>query len=392
MYSYLLIFGNHPQLSLFEVKSVVQSLKISASVQLISSTVALLSVPEKINVEWWQNRLAGTIKIALVTDDVTADELLHALIKMCKPDKDRKFIFGISSYNLDKIKINDLGMKLKKHLVDSGIKTRFIVSRKKNLSSVIVSKNKLTSQGLEIILHGNANNKIMLASTLTVQDFSGFGQRDYNRPAVDAKNGLLPPKLARMMVNFSICQSDESLLDPFCGSGTVLQEALLMGYKKVFGSDISEKNLTNCRHNLEWLIKKNKTSYLSINNLSIKKADALRLSEVYSPESVGAVVCEPYLGPADKSNFIGQEKNIIKQLEEIYRAFILQATWVLKNGGRLVMVVPIINNQPLNYQPWLVDGFFIEVFPLALSLEQAKYSRPGQRVTRLIVVAEKNHC
>ena len=34
-----------------------------------------------------------------------------------------------------------------------------------------------------------------------MQDFEQWGARDYGRPSRDAVRGMLPPKLARMMVN-----------------------------------------------------------------------------------------------------------------------------------------------------------------------------------------------
>ena len=50
----------------------------------------------------------------------------------------------------------------------------------------------------------------------------------------------LHPKLARVLVNISAIKRDETLLDPFCGTGGILIEAGLIG-AKVIGSDIEEK-------------------------------------------------------------------------------------------------------------------------------------------------------
>ena len=46
------------------------------------------------------------------------------------------------------------------------------------------------------------------------------------------------------------------ILDPFCGSGTVLQEALLMGFTQVAGTDLSPKAITDTKENIAWIKEK----------------------------------------------------------------------------------------------------------------------------------------
>jgi tRNA (guanine10-N2)-dimethyltransferase len=69
------------------------------------------------------------------------------------------------------------------------------------------------------------------------------------------KNHLLPashptalhPKIARAMVNIA---RNEEILDPFCGSGGILIEALLAG-KKAHGIELDPKQATRARTNIE---------------------------------------------------------------------------------------------------------------------------------------------
>src|SRR6185503_10002944 len=104
----------------------------------------------------------------------------------------------------------------------------------------------------------------LLAQTLFVQDIEAYGARDQARPARDARVGMLPPKLAQIMLNLSagpLRASAEELarlrvLDPFCGTGVILQEALLMGYS-VLGTDIDERMVDYSRRNIKWLFQKN---------------------------------------------------------------------------------------------------------------------------------------
>src|SRR5690606_572214 len=137
---------------------------------------------------------------------------------------------------------------------------------------------------------------------------------DRQRPSVDAVSGVLPPKVARMLINIGNDTKKDSItfLDPFCGSGTILMEALLLGYDSV-GFDISVKAIEDSTKNLNWL----KQKYPVTTPVSLYQADS---SEV-KPKDLGLkpvdlIVTEGYLGPStfDQS----QLSVIIKELKELY--------------------------------------------------------------------------
>jgi len=60
----------------------------------------------------------------------------------------------------------------------------------------------------------------------------------------------LHPKIARCLVNLSEIKKDETLLDPFCGTGGIILEAGLTGIK-IIGSDIEEKMINGCKKTLD---------------------------------------------------------------------------------------------------------------------------------------------
>src|SRR5690606_11663784 len=108
------------------------------------------------------------------------------------------------------------------------------------------------------------------------------------RPMRDAYVGMLPPKLAQIMINLAHPQSGSTILDPFCGTGVVLQEAMLMRYA-VYGTDLSEKMVRYSRENLNWLQEKVLLSspwYLEVADATNQKWR----------QPVDAVICETYLG------------------------------------------------------------------------------------------------
>ena len=96
----------------------------------------------------------------------------------------------------------------------------------------------------------------LVAKVVHVQDVNWWSKKDYGRKKVDRKSGMLPPKVARIMVNLSQTPKDGVIYDPFCGSGTILVEALDSGFAAI-GSDISEKAVNDSVTNTNWF-KKNK--------------------------------------------------------------------------------------------------------------------------------------
>jgi tRNA G10 N-methylase Trm11 len=250
------------------------------------------------------------------------------------------------------------------------------VSREKALSAVIVKKEKVT----DFIILPNAIGK-----TCAVQEFEEYGKRDYGRPKSDALSGMLPPKLAKIMVNLSSCDKQETILDPFCGSGTLPMEAIALGYKNIISSDISDKAVSDTKLNMDWL-----TSELKLTdvNYQIHNLDVRKLSKKIKPSSIDAVATEPYLGPPIKGN--ESEKQIlktVKELEKLYISAFEEFKLVLKPGGKIVIVIP----------SWHIK----KVFKLDIEREIKKlgfnrkdsddlvYKREGQKVWRNITIWEK---
>ena len=109
--------------------------------------------------------------------------------------------------------------------------------------------------------------------------------------------GMLPPKLALMMYNMAIGKSQSilnkklnqpAILDPFCGTGVILQEAYLRG-AKIYGTDLNPKMVNYTQQNIAWLTKSQ--AY----KLHIQQGDATIHTWNYANE-LNAVICETYLG------------------------------------------------------------------------------------------------
>lgn len=95
------------------------------------------------------------------------------------------------------------------------------------------------------------SQNVYVGRALWSVDRSSFEKRK-NRYMPYFYPASLHPKYARALVNLSRVRPDESILDPFCGTGAVLVEAALIDLNPI-GSDISGKMIEGARKNLEHL-------------------------------------------------------------------------------------------------------------------------------------------
>lgn len=314
-----------------------------------SSETLLLETKKEQDVFNLMARLGGTIKIGVVLDIL--DQIEPKKIAENIPRvHGKKSYFGFSFYKIDdklssgefknkSQKIKNLAMEIKNIICDAGAAARWVTSKEKNLSSVIVEKNKLlTETGAELVfLIGK--EKIYLGKTLAVQEFENLSFRDYSRPARNMKVGLLPPKLAKVMINLANVKKSAAILDPFCGLATILGEASLMGYENLIGGDINAETLSGAKENLLWLAK---NYQLPIDNYQLLEYDARHLSKKLSPHSIDAIITEPYLGPPLQGNESPEKiQQIIKELSDLYLAAFREFKKILKPDGKIVIAFPV---------------------------------------------------
>ncbi len=390
------VLGNNRELSVAEIESVTGVHEFASR----EGDVLLLETEQ--TGPQLQDRLAGTIKVGSVVgemeewDKEACGELIAAMIDAGLP----RVEFGVSVYDAGdahrakelRKEAERLGLEIKSRVKESGRPVRLVTSREKTLSAVVVTTNKLLERGGEFVLIVT-KDKILIGQTEAVQDFEAWGERDFGRPARDAQSGMLPPKLARMMVNLSGADPIHStLLDPFCGSGTVLMEAILLGYKEVIGSDISEKAVADTRKNLEWIQEKfigtlvpsspDATKVAGNATLLVSPAQALSI-----PKPVDAIVTETYLGPAlhgrEHPEFLKQN---LSMLSELYRQSFGSLVNLVKPGGTAVVAFPVFQTKEGEQE--VATRKMME--SLGWKVERRlRYERAGQHVEREIFIMRK---
>lgn len=391
---YFFVLGTNTALSVAELAAVLDLKETS----LLASDFLVWETDVEINAENLMKRLGGTIKIGEIKEEVAEgndEKLLKTLTELAKikkyQSKEGKFNFGFSDYGKYQFNKQNLGLKLKKYFSQEEISSRFVISREKTLSSVVITQNKLIARGIEFILI-KEGNKILIGETLSVQPFKDLSRRDYGRPARDDQSGMLPPKLAQIMINLARVDNPESvIIDPFCGSGTILSEAMLMGYKHLFASDISPKAIDDTHKNISWI---RELYALKDINIKIQVKSVVNLSKFIKAGLAEAIITEPFLGP---QRGLIDFKAVSRNLEDLYSKAISEFNIVLKKGGRVVMIWPMFYGQkPItpNFEGFKMVNMIPENLRTSEFIKKHNrdailYGRPGQKVYREIVVLEK---
>ena len=314
--------------------------------------------------------LGGTIKIASFKAKVPTETIKEAFLKKSKSAQTQvvetivktdilknmaqtegKLLFGISVYTSDNnIKTAGggiqryIGSHLKEELTALGKNSSFMGlgkdRGKAQLSHVEVLKKEFVEKQAEVLLCIGKTDTLV-GITIAVHNPFEFQKRDVYKPNQRAIFGM-PPRLARMMVNLSACTSEKTLLDPFCGVGTILQEALLE-HATVVGVDVNSWCVKAATENLEWLEQEYR---LSDADFRVISGGVAHLAEKVGVESVDCIVTEPDLGPALKETPTKTyAQKIISKLHPLFMDFIEQSYQVLRPNGRLVIVTPYIRTR-----------------------------------------------
>jgi tRNA G10 N-methylase Trm11 len=336
------------------------------------------------------NQLGGSIKMSQEVATLEGQEIPAKFAEVLNQQKpEGKLHFGLNLFPEDNGFLDRVLKSTKKHLKPLGRNGRFL-NKKGNLSSAMIVKGGLMKDLTDYNLIENGQNWV-LTQTIAVQDFISYSLRDYEKPARLAKSGMLPPKLAQMMINFSGLVTGKSdfkektLYDPFCGSGTVLGEAAIKGMN-VIGSDISPEAIQAAKTNLAWFIEKGIAPPITS---QIFEHDAQTLTSKEVPNPPDIVVGESYLGPPLVKNINDDAiYNLQQELIPLYINFFKAIHPLLNEGTPLVMAFPIHHNgKEKKRLPYLIE----QILPIGYKLKRSlTYHRIGQAVGREILILERS--
>ena len=381
--------GRQPELGLAELQAVFHQ-----TPRLIGDRIASLDINVDLALTK-ANRLGSIIKLAETIDPnfVVSKTSLNELATKLFDGITSKITLGISYYNRGASRQSaiSLGKELKQVLQERAHSVRLVPSISATLSSATVLHNGLANNNpkkVELNVVGN-----LLSRTIFVQDIDAYTFRDRRRPRRDARNGMLPPKLAQTMVNLAVgtvkANSSQpiNVLDPFCGTGVILQEAALMGYQ-VYGTDLNPQMIDNTEINLNWL---NKTHHLNAKfKLTPGDATTFDWQAWTKPDVVNAVATETYLGkPYTSIPARAELQNNITNCNAIISKFLSNIAAQLPSGSGLCIGVPAwYIRDHIYHLPCLSQ---INQYGLVNQTIGANliYHRPGQIVGRELLVLQK---
>ncbi len=393
----LCILGRQPALGLAELESLFGA----AAVTPLGSSAAY--VASNIDAKTF-NRLGGTIKTARVIGELDGAgwPALESFAKKHLPKllslpTSGKLQLGLSAYDLpaSPAKIQSLGLTLKKILRTADRSVRLIPNQAPALSTAQVIHNHLTGRnGCEIVFYAAAGQTIV-GQTTNEQNINSYTLRDRQRPKRDSRVGMLPPKLAQIIVNLATgpdADSNSIVLDPFCGTGVVLQEALLMGYS-AYGTDLEPRMINYTQANLAWL---DQTFHTEVVNTHLDTGDATSYQWTHPFTNIAT---ESYLGqPLTTLPSPDKLQTIVHGCNLIISKFLRNIAAQCPAGTRLCVAVPAWQIGPNRFKTLpLTDPEIDQIGDLGynrIRFEHAEdanllYYRENQLVARQLLVLSK---
>lgn len=388
---YLFIIGRNKELSIAELESSLHGVRFLKNAEAVLYKGSLPSPPQE-----FLDKLGGTVEVIEIIEEGIAMNRIEASIidylkKICS-GRTGKCNFGLNviPWRKKSSTLKFLLPRIKKTLRALGIKANFMNKDFQNVSAVFAKKQGLAESGMNISIIDEGEGKFALGFSVALQNIDAYSKRDYGKPFRDANVGMLPPKLAQILVNLATHgamqggkeQAVKTILDPFCGTGTLLMEAMLMGFP-VVGCDSDARMVAGAQKNIEWLTKNFPAAAGTTHKVFQKNAAAIISQEVNAKSF--SIATEPHLGPP-LSDFPARAflEKLMEDLGALYLAFFKNlAAWV-PAGTPVVFIFPFWKNK--NERTLLSGKIMGKIEALGFKKNLSLfYDRPDQVVGREIV-------
>ncbi|MBI4022244.1 MAG: hypothetical protein HY372_02710 [Candidatus Andersenbacteria bacterium] len=389
---YVFFLGSHPDLSEAELMTTLRREGYVFTAHHRERQLLLLDMASELPANFI-DRVGGTLRIGRVLGTRERPWTAVAIQAAFTP-KSRKFSLGLSGMPAARVKLKSIGQELKSQLKRSGHAISFILPRRQDelLNAAQVLFNRLIEPPNAELVFIRTNDDFVLVATTHIQDIRAYTRRDRHAPHRDAAVGMLPPKVAQMMLNLVPAHTTRppTVYDPFCGTGTVILEGMLLGWQMI-GSDTSEGMVHNAIENAAW-------AQRAFPDQALLKPQIFR-HDVREPfpfkvrERCSAVVTEPYLGrplhrPLPRAQVVRQQV----KLADLYLKLFTHARQLFADEGWIVLALPAVREQGMADWTLMPQSFLDEVMRLGYRLVQLVstargtiiYSRPDALVGREI--------
>jgi tRNA G10 N-methylase Trm11 len=197
--------------------------------------------------------------------------------------------------------------------------------------------------------------------------------RDMNKP-IRREALAISPRLSKILINLSGAKPFDRLLDPFCGIGGILSEALIKKIN-VYGIDKESQATHDAEQNLKWLTQEYKiqTKYTIENNDS-RRAPDLQFSAIATETPLGKLLTKK---PSEN-----QAKQIIQNFEAYMVPILKRLKKIKKPSAKIALTFPVIRNSHVNAQK------IAERSGLKIYIQPILESREDQFISRDILVLQ----
>lgn len=414
MSSYCAYLGHQPHLSLAELSSVLPECTPERQV----GFATVFSTHEELDGPFLR-MLGGTWLLAKQiarAPDANLKDVPKLLTQQLRSARG-KVTFSIRGEGIAPRDIAGLYRACKEEVKKLGRPVRYVGNERKPAATALLRDEGLVDpegehgkSGCEIVIL-KQDNFLWIGRTVAAQDPDAYTKRDMDKPVRDTRAGMLPPKLAQMLINYGAWLvrgpkgMDKKLpplfiYDPFCGTGVIPLECLHRGWP-VIASDASAKAVSGCEKNIEWLRKEEKITKGSVPS-AVWKRDATKPFDMQVvPERAlrrlpDVVVTESMLGPALTDRPTVKEAQTWKSDAEQLEADFLKSAAETMPGVPVVLTLPVwyLRTGPvfleriwtviekLKFQPVLPPGARASVPGRPTLL----YRRPDQVVGREVVL------
>ena len=311
-----------------------------------------------------------TVKLSSASGDQT--ELIDLTLTFLE-DKSN---VSLSGYDIDEDDYEDLVRSMLDGLRGAGLKKVRLLRPRGN---ELLSERVLSREALDIVAFPY-HDGFALGPTTWVPDSAAMRRRGTRKPSPHADIAL-SPRLARTLVNLADLRPGQALLDPFCGSGTILTEAYGKSLR-CLGLDSSASRVQEARENLRWSV-----GGLTNRGYDIRKGDARELSRMLRGTKVDAIVTEPLLLPRlDARPRTSTAQAMIEESAGVYNDALASMADSIHSEGRIVVVVPVVQTMDGDEVFLKLDGRRVGLrpyqpgpvgfdYPVRLSFETTRWIR-----------------
>ena len=371
---YAAILGHQPHISLAELASVCEEFEVRGKVEKV---VTLFDGKTDLDAKML-NMIGGTVVLAQQiksASPLTLEDIPKIVANETSGVKG-KITFSLRCYGLQPRAVHELYRASKQQLKKNGRPSRYIGTDRKPAAAVLLhDSGVLTGEhGVEIFvvvskesLSGSKEKleepEVWIGKTLFAQDIESYSKRDMEKPARDTTVGLLPPKLAQILLNFGhwltegyeplgagheankklkTQNSKLTVLDPFTGTGVIPLEALLRKWN-VIATDVSLKAVNATQRNIDWIRKEEKILKRDAESV-VFKHDATKpfpkekLQRGFEPH---VIVTETTLGPNLQSRPTIKDAQKLKTENEKIQAAFLRAAATAFPRAPIVCTWPV---------------------------------------------------